>query len=161
MITIDELIELLELTTGPDRWLDAKIDAAFRIGSEKMRGVGYEWAWDNFPVWAHHKQARGMCGVQHNNGDLGLIWDSPAFTASVDAALMLAERVLPGWIVQFQTMPKCLRAGVPAPVAGASVFPDDVSMQQLEAALGDGDAVEIHSYPAIAIVLAILKAVKP
>ena len=101
-LRVSDLIDLLERATGPDRWLDAKIDAALRIGSDKMRGVGYEWAWDNFPVWSHHKQARGMCGVQHNNGDLGLIWDSPAFTASVDAAMVLANRVLPGWTLNFE-----------------------------------------------------------
>jgi hypothetical protein len=37
-----------------------------------------------------------MCGVQTTNGDLGLIWDSLPFTASTDAAVALAERVLPG-----------------------------------------------------------------
>lgn len=94
-MTIEELISLLEAAEGPDRWLDAKLDAALRIGPEKMQR-GYEWAWENFPTWAHHKQARGMCGVQHDNGDLGLIWDSPEFTASVDAAIALAEKVLPG-----------------------------------------------------------------
>ena len=96
---IAEIIEALEKATGPDRWLDAKIDAALRIGSEKMQREreGFGWAWKNFPVWAHHKQARGMCGVQHSNGDLGLIWDSVPFTASMDAALALCEHILPGW----------------------------------------------------------------
>lgn len=91
-MTLSEIIEALEKAIGPDRWLDAKIDAALRIGSEKMQRErnGFEWAWKNFPVWAHHKQARGMCGVQHLNGDLGLIWESMAFTASIDATLTLA-----------------------------------------------------------------------
>lgn len=95
-MTIEELIERLEKAEGPDRWVDARIDAMFRIGSAKMQGdgTGYDWAWDNFPVWAHHKQARGRCGVQHDNGDLGLIWDSMAFTSSIDAAVALAEKVL-------------------------------------------------------------------
>lgn len=96
-MTIAEIIERLEKATGPDRWIDAKIDAAFRVGSKKMQGdPGFDWAWKNFPVWAHHKQARGMCGVQHENGDLGLIWDSERFTGSLDAAVALCERVLPG-----------------------------------------------------------------
>jgi hypothetical protein len=98
MQKLEELIAALEKATGPDRWLDAKIDAALRVGTVKMRGGGYEWAWSNFPVWAHHKQHQGMCGVQHANGDLGLVWDSDPFTSSIDAAVALVGRVLPGWV---------------------------------------------------------------
>ncbi len=99
MTDLTSLIEKLEKAEGPDRWLDAKIDAALRIGSIKMQGdgSGYDWAWEKFPVWAHHTQARGMCGVRHESGDLGLVWDSQPFTSSIDAAVSLAERVLPGW----------------------------------------------------------------
>lgn len=93
-MSIVKLISELEASTGPNRWLDAKIDALFRIGTEKMRGGGYEWAWKNFPTWAHHTHARGMCGVQHQNGDLGLIWDSEPFTGSVDAALALMDKAM-------------------------------------------------------------------
>ncbi|MDX3973243.1 hypothetical protein [Shinella sp.] len=99
MTDLSSLIESLEKATAPDRWLDAKIDAALRIGSEKMRQPGCEWAWTNFPTWAHHTHARGMCGVQHDNGDLGLVWDSQPFSSSIDAAVALAERVLPGWTI--------------------------------------------------------------
>lgn len=99
-MTIGEIIEKLKNADGPDRWLDAKVDAAMRVGTAKMRNGGYEWAWDNFPVWSHHKRAAGMCGVQHDNGDVGLIWDSLEFTASVDAAIVLVERVLPGWRIE-------------------------------------------------------------
>ncbi|SCB30737.1 hypothetical protein [Rhizobium lusitanum] len=89
MQKLEELIAALEKATGPDRWLDAKIDAALRVGTVKMRSGGFEWAWANFPTWGHHKQARGMCGVQHTNGDLGLIWGSLPFTDSIDAAVSL------------------------------------------------------------------------
>jgi len=95
MTRYTEIIDRLGKATGPDRWLDARIDAALRIGTEKMRGTGYEWAWNNFPVWRHHLSAAGMCGVLHDNGDLGLIWDSEKFTASIDAAIALVERTLP------------------------------------------------------------------
>ncbi|NTG00085.1 hypothetical protein G6L30_08120 [Agrobacterium rhizogenes] len=96
-MTIEALIDALQKAQEPNRWLDAKIDAAMRVGTIKMHKGGFEWAWDNFPVWAHHAQARGMCGVQHSNGDLGLIWDSLPFTDSVDAALALLDHALPGW----------------------------------------------------------------
>ena len=101
MSDIAKLIEQLDTAAEPSRWIDAKIDAVFRIGALKMQGdgQGYEWAWSNFPQWAAHKQARGMCGVQHDNGDLGLIWDSMQFTASLDAALVLFNASMPGWTI--------------------------------------------------------------
>ncbi|KQQ46504.1 hypothetical protein ASF69_04560 [Rhizobium sp. Leaf311] len=97
-----ELIEQLESAKEPSRWIDARIDAALRLGAIKMQGdgQGYDWAWDNFPTWAAHKKARGMCGVQHDNGDLGLVWDSMELTASVDASLRLLKVALPGWYVE-------------------------------------------------------------
>lgn len=97
MTDLPSLINLLAAAPGPCRWLDAKIDAALRIGAKKMRDGGYAWAWDNFPTWAAHEQAHGMCGVQQDDGIFGLIWDSAEFTASTDAAIMLARVALPGW----------------------------------------------------------------
>lgn len=101
MSDIAKLIDQLEVATEPNRWIDAKLDAAFRVGALKMQGdgQGYEWAWSNFPKWAAHKQARGMCGVQHDNGDLGLVWDSMEFTASLDAALVLFNTSMPDWTI--------------------------------------------------------------
>ncbi len=98
MTDLTSLIEKLEKAEGPDRWLDAKIDAALRIGSIKMQGdgSGYDWAWEKFPVWAHHTQARGMCGVRHESGDLGLVWDSQPFTSSIDAAAEQLKQLLNG-----------------------------------------------------------------
>lgn len=107
-MTISEIIEALENAEGPSRWLDAKIDAVLRVGTIKMRQGGYEWAWDNFPIWAHHKEARGMCGVQHGNGGLGLIWDSMEFTASIDAAFSL----LPGEEIELTNLYGVARATV-------------------------------------------------
>lgn len=99
MTDLPTLINMLAAAPGPCRWLDAKIDAALRIGAEKMYGnpSGYDWAWANFPTWSHHKNQRGMCGLQHDNGDLGLIWESLPFTASLDAARTLVRNALPGW----------------------------------------------------------------
>lgn len=149
-MNIPEVITLLEKASGPDRWLDAKIDAVIRVGTIKMNKGGYEWAWDNFPRWAHHSQARGMCGaVAFDNGDLGMVWDSLPFTESVDAALAVLDRALPGWF---------WRCGATTlfPNGWAHVSRYDGSNCNFrdEAACADGKA----STPAIALCIAVLKA---
>lgn len=97
MATYSDIIARLENATGPDRWLDADIDAFLRIGSEKMLGDDYKWAWKNFPLWKSHPFVAGMCGLSQSNGSLGMIWDSRPFTASLDEAIALVKRMLPGW----------------------------------------------------------------
>lgn len=145
-MTHESLLSQLRDLKAPSREMDEAIWTATTPGASVKR-------------WSYVHTATGkVCEVDEPRIDGGRITEVPRFTASVDAAIALAAKVLPGWIVQFQTMPKCMRAGLPAPVAGASVFPDDVSMQQLEEALGDGDAVEVHSSLAIALCLAVLSA---
>jgi len=152
MISIGELIDQLEKAAGPDRWLDARLDAAFRVGAEKMRNGSYQWAWDNFPVWAPHKQRRGACGLQHTEGELGMIWDSLEFTASVDAAIALCERVLPG---RGRSMSKG-RTRPDEPLYGCQIYASDY-------APGEDDLVVLseaeHEVEAICLCIAILKAI--
>ncbi|CAH1657459.1 hypothetical protein CHELA1G11_13048 [Hyphomicrobiales bacterium] len=85
----------LEKASGADRELDARIDAVLRAGKASMRDSS-PWAWLNFPTWRHHDQAAGMCGVVHDDGSFGMVWDSEPFTSSLDATIALVERVLPG-----------------------------------------------------------------
>jgi hypothetical protein len=159
-MSISYLIERLESCDGPDRWLDARLDAQFRIGSMKMREPGYDWAWANFPTWAHHKHASGMCGVQHDNGDLGLIWDSLRFTASIDTAVMFCNFVLPGWAWRVAT---CSVSD------DAWVFPDFNSpdhgerlQREFDPALDWSDLTDVDlrpsGRPAIALIISVLKA---
>lgn len=68
-MTIPELIEKLEKATAPDRELDADIAITLKMIAER------EW-------WS----------VNYLSGDM-----IPAYTASIDAAVHLCERVLPGW----------------------------------------------------------------
>lgn len=157
-----DIIERLEKTEGPDRWLDARIDAALRIGTEKMRGTGYEWAWSNFPVWHHHTQSAGMCGVMHDNGDLGLIWDSEQLTASVDASLALVDRLLPDHAPSIQKPPKSTLGalGVSGPVWGSSMIPDEMSVDEAQLMLESGRGVETAPTAPLAILLALFKALE-
>ncbi len=154
-MSIAELISELEAADGPNRWLDAKIDALFRVGTEKMRGQGYEWAWKNFPTWAHNKHVRGMCGVQHENGDLGLIWDSERLTSSFDAVLRLLQTELPGWggLFSLGSGESIHHADIWSERRGMQTSEDD----EVNPLVGE-DADGEHSSPAIALCIAILKA---
>lgn len=159
-MSIEYLLERLDSCNGPDRWVDARLDAHFRIGTTKMREPGYDWAWKNFPVWAHHEHAAGMCGVLHGNGDLGLIWDSLHFTASIDTAVLFCNRVLPGWAWRVATC--CVSDD-------AWVFPDfncPVHGERLKAEFNQDldwtDATDVDlrppGRPAIALIISVLKA---
>lgn len=81
----ETLIERLEKATGADRALDALIDARFRIGPVD----GPQRLWKNFPTWKANTPSVGRVSA-------GFHWASISFTGSVDAALSLVERVLPG-----------------------------------------------------------------
>ncbi|NTG00050.1 hypothetical protein G6L30_07940 [Agrobacterium rhizogenes] len=153
MQKLEELIDALEKATGPDRWLDAKIDAALRVGTVKMRGGGYEWAWSNFPVWAHHKQHQGMCGVQHANGDLGMIWDSLPFTSSIDATVALVERMLPEWAWYIENIKDIPSRPV---ISQADIWIPGIRTQHSPV-----ERVRVsHNAPAIALVIATLRALQ-
>ena len=154
-MNIAEIITQLEESTGPNRWIDARIDALFRCGTVKMRQPGYEWAWKNFPTWAAHKQARGMCGVQHSHGDLGLVWDSLEFTGSMGAALLLLQIALPGWggIFSLGSGESIHRADIWSERRGTQTSEDEEG----EPLVGE-DADGEHATAAIALCIAILKA---
>lgn len=79
------LIDRLSKLDGPDREVDALIECeacdeysfGHRLGKNKGSVIAY---------------------FNRSNGDIGHgTYKAPAYTASVDAAIALAERVLPGW----------------------------------------------------------------
>jgi len=90
---LDTLIDRVRGLDGPDREVDALVDATLRIGGKGMREKA-PWAWKNFPVW-HPSKQRGMCEVAHSDGTGGLCWSSHPFTSSIDAVVALIERELP------------------------------------------------------------------
>lgn len=81
--TVDDLIRRVEAATGPDRELDARIKYAVHAG---LRSFG------SLDAWLSTDTSRKRSCV-------------PEYTASIDAALALVERVLPGcqWIIGRQT----------------------------------------------------------
>ena len=93
MMEASELIERLEKATGPDREIDALLWAHF----------------DNRVVRIAYGEVIARKRDSLDDVRLGFVdptplrsnfygWDGEAYTASIDAALALVERVLPGWL---------------------------------------------------------------
>ena len=86
MMELGELIERVEKLTGPDREVDCEI--AWATGWD-IEATNYSGTWRRaFPSW------RGVGERTHRAADN---WGVPPFTASLDAAVALVERVLPAW----------------------------------------------------------------
>lgn len=84
-----DLLERVKAATGPDRELDAEIEVAARWLEAARIGIKPEYR----APWRANRA--GMVGDGH------IDYLAPTFTASLDAALALVERVLPvcGWAV--------------------------------------------------------------
>lgn len=122
MKDLADLIERIGGATGPDRRLDGAIAIALTPGAR---------------TWI-----RGLAGG-YKVGDEHKVAD--AFTASLDAALALVERVLPGWFIGVQQ-----NRGVPAENAWSGILCPE-----------DGDEVEITApTPALALLSSMLRAVE-
>ncbi len=84
---LSDLLLRVEGATGADRALDAAIEHATRF----HRGLQLGLKPEHIAVWRHV-----------GNGEVesqGTRYASPAYTGSLDAALALVTRVLPGWQV--------------------------------------------------------------
>ncbi|WP_416355541.1 hypothetical protein ACLNGM_14980 [Aureimonas phyllosphaerae] len=90
MTDLFDIIDRLDDATGPDREIDAAIDATLRVGKDSLP----TWAHERFPVWRATKL--GMVEAVTSEGR-GPSWDSLRFTGSIEAATVLAERMLPDW----------------------------------------------------------------
>lgn len=77
-MTLQELLERVKAATGPDRELDHTIEARMREHVGSMGFGIYKTADEWIPQ-----------AIKRN-------FNSPRYTASIDAALALTERVLPG-----------------------------------------------------------------
>lgn len=122
MTDLTSLIEKLEKAEGPDWELDA--DIGLSVGGLKAHeefGMAGNW-------WTRYTDNGLTCAV-------------PSYTSSIDAAVSLAERVLPNWQVNL------------------SIFHEALS----EASFGNREAPHARSLatkPALAICLATLRALQ-
>lgn len=76
------LITRLSKLDAPDREVDAEIYIRFNIPAERAGRIDY---------------SNGMVGWWPKDGPYVSAVTVPAYTASVDAAIALTDRVLPGW----------------------------------------------------------------
>jgi hypothetical protein len=83
MTDLSELLERVRNAKGPDREIDGDIAQAFEVAPSylpRITDAGRSWLWAEF--------------VEPDTWDT---WEAPEYTASIDAALALVERVLPSW----------------------------------------------------------------
>lgn len=82
---LEQLLERVKAANGPDRELDHRIWLALEPGVKRKQ-------------WSYTHTASGReCHVDETRDATGRLVIVPAYTASIDAALALVERVLPGW----------------------------------------------------------------
>jgi len=92
MADLSELLERVRKATGPDRDIDGHIAAALRVKK-------------NLPDWAKNwpgewrPTIQGSVVLMNDNGEPGPHFSSMPYTASIDAALALVERVLPKFLL--------------------------------------------------------------
>lgn len=80
------LIERLEKLEGPDREVEAEIDVALFGGETVWKTANYTM--ESYPA-SRRPSATHIGGFANEH--------VPSYTASLDAAVALVERVLPGW----------------------------------------------------------------
>ena len=136
MTDLSSLISRVEKATGPSRDLDGDIEEA--TGGCAHRETEYYCIEDGNDVDSGFTCKR--CGIDLYGQR------APAYTSSVDAAISLAERVLPGWTI-------------------ASIGQDDRKGWHAELRKGHATAystVELSGapIPALALVLATLRAIQ-
>lgn len=133
MTDLSELIERVEKATGPDRELDTCLWLKFTPGATRR------------VVHVKHAHSPAEWDIDETREASGQLITVPAYTASLDAALALADRVLPGcWWMAAKGR---LRAS--EPLYGARLF------FGTDEAIGEA---EHEQSAALAIVLALLKA---
>jgi hypothetical protein len=91
------LLERVEAATGPDRELDYELALYEKAPDWRKRKP-----WKQTNGWAKPDVASTSWAVLFYDGG-GNALPVPQYTASLDAALALCERVLPGWVVQLET----------------------------------------------------------
>lgn len=111
MTDLGELLERVKAATGPDREIDGRLWCMI-TPNRKFIGMATDGQrWGDFDPNGFNPASGVIAGmvfertdfkgtredIQKNGGRLQSFPSSPAYTASVDAALAIVERALPGW----------------------------------------------------------------
>lgn len=92
-----DLITSLSKLAAPDREVDAQIYILFNIPAERAGRIDY---------------SNGMVGWWPKDGPYVSAVTVPAYTASVDAAIALAERLFPGTEYEFTNLYNIVRVTI-------------------------------------------------
>lgn len=95
MTDLNELLERVKAATGPDREIDVALLHLWDPDHEALRSYD-----ERYQI----ELRDGVFSVWKTDGGYSASVPFPRFTASIDAALALVGRVLPGWNVQFGTL---------------------------------------------------------
>lgn len=142
MTDLSSLISRVEKATGPDRGLDAEISAVLEPHLFDAPGFTPERPIPSF----RYDPSENV--IRFDGGGIMDVRFFPPVTSSIDAAVSLAERVLPGWgwgITHGSEKEEDIQG---------NVFPKQVPMP------AHLDCYGYHRVPAIALVLATLRAVQ-
>jgi len=133
-MTIDELIARLEAATGPSRELDREIADVFGLGpDESWERPMHQPGIHNMDVGAWIKGSR--------------LRESPRYSSSIDAAVELAERLLPGRDISWSNFSRARGYS-----DGCTAIIGDTTWGS------DPEAMATHKLPALALVIATLRA---
>jgi len=134
---LQALLERVEKAEGPDRVLDAAIWSAV---------TGHETHYPN----PYMREAEGLHAYTERRGDdLSRWYPVPGLTASIDAAVGLVERMLPGCWVDLCGPRKYLHIPTPSPNHWRGM---------VNAWNAQGDVVGWGATPALALIAALLRA---
>lgn len=157
-MTLSDLIQRVSEATGPDRELDAYI----------ARDVdGLPMTFCDFDTGCYHGDCKSPgcgkpLGLHDGRKSYPRDWQDddrlPRYSASIDAALALVSRLLPGWFVLFNT-------GSVAPGAWSKVDtrPRAELAEPIETKFGSGVGIraQVHgATPPLAILQALLSALQ-
>lgn len=91
MTDLKGLLERVEKAEGPDREIDAEIWLALVPGTTRKQ-------------WSYiHKASGKECFVDETRDATHALINVPSYTASIDAAVALVEKLLPGWRLMVTT----------------------------------------------------------
>jgi len=134
---VRELLEKIEAATGPDREIDTAIWLQMTPGATRSQ-------------WSYiHKASGRECFVDETRDETRRLITTPAYTASIDAAVGLVERMLPGRDVNLEI---------------GNVGPDRVTDAYISGADGyfeEPKTPDAHGYgltPALALCAALIRA---
>lgn len=117
MTTLTELLARVEAATGPDRELDRLLAKQFGWHRVEPRNTTSKKGGWIAPEDFMGLNSDGSPRLDSLHGTT--IWsDVPRLTASLDAALALADRVLPGWDIELSRLGGAWRCGLGDPLCG-------------------------------------------